>query len=108
MLLWDDVEPDEKVRIYEKGVAIDVTPEERYETLVQYRLGDMVVPKLENYEALRAECTDFLKAIELGTSTISDGKFGTELVEVLEAADKSIMRNGMPVDVEYAFDMVKP
>jgi predicted dehydrogenase len=101
MLLWDDVEPDEKVRIYEKGIAIDLTREERYQSLVQYRLGDMVVPLLDNFEALRAECSEFLASIESGRPVLSNGRFGTELVEVLEAADRSILRNGMPVEVEY-------
>ncbi|MEX1133492.1 MAG: Gfo/Idh/MocA family oxidoreductase [Acidimicrobiia bacterium] len=101
MLLWDDVEPDEKVRIYEKSIAIDLTPEERYHSLVQYRLGDMVAPRLENFEALRAECAEFLASIEDGRPVVSDGWFGTALVEVLEAADKSILRNGMRVEVEY-------
>jgi predicted dehydrogenase len=101
MLLWDDVQPDEKVRIYEKSVAIDLTQEERYETMLQYRLGDMVAPRLENYEALRIECAEFVESIEEGRPVVSDGWFGTELVEILEAADRSLLRNGMPVEVEY-------
>jgi len=101
MLLWDDVEPDEKVRIYEKSIAIDLSQEERYETMLQYRLGDMVAPRLENYEALRSECAEFLASIEEGRPVVSDGWFGTDLVAVLEAADRSLLRNGSPVEVEY-------
>jgi len=101
MLLWDDVEPDEKVRIYEKHIAIDLSQEERYQSMLQYRLGDMVAPRLDNSEALRVECAEFLASIEEGLPVVSDGWFGTALVEVLEAADRSILRNGMPVEVEY-------
>lgn len=101
MLLWDDVEPDEKVRIYEKSIAIDLTQEERYQSLVQYRLGDMVVPRLENSEALRVECAEFVSSIAEDTPVKSDGWFGTRLVEVIEAAEKSLARNGAPVEVDY-------
>lgn len=101
MLLWDDVEPDEKVRLYEKSIAIDITREERYQSLLQYRLGDMIAPRLENDEALRVEVSEFLSSINNGHQVVSDGWFGTALVEVLEAADLSILRNGTPVEVAY-------
>ena len=101
MLLWDDVEPDEKVRLYEKSIAIDITREETYQSLLQYRLGDMIAPRLENHEALRVECAEFLASINDGRRVLSDGWFGTALVEVLEAADRSIVRNGSTVEVEY-------
>jgi predicted dehydrogenase len=101
MLLWDDVEPDEKLRLYEKSIAIDITQEEKYQSLLQYRLGDMIAPKLENQEALSAEIGEFLASINDGHQVLSDGWFGTELVEVLEAADRSILRNAT-VEVAYS------
>jgi predicted dehydrogenase len=101
MLLWDDVEPDEKVRLYEKSIAIDITREEKYQSMLQYRLGDMIAPRLENNEALRVEISEFLDSINDGRQVLSDGYFATALVEVLEAADLSIVRNGAPVEVAY-------
>lgn len=92
MIVYDDLEPDEKIRIYDKGVSID-TPEEAYQALIQYRIGDAYIPVLSRYEALNVECRHFLDCIMNKKESITDGKAGLEVVRLLEASDQSL-RNG--------------
>ncbi|MGM0587766.1 MAG: Gfo/Idh/MocA family protein [Bacteroidota bacterium] len=96
MVVYDDNEPDEKIRVYDKGVDIKPTdkPEKVYETLINYRTGDMWVPKLSDVEPLFAEVREFLRCIQSGESPLTDGEDGLGVVKVLEAAQRSIQANG--------------
>ena len=97
MIVYDDLEPSEKIRIYEKGVTINPDHAERRRALVDYRVGDMYAPYIEKYEPLERVCTDFVDAIEAGRATLTDGRVGLEVVRVLEAAQQSLRKEGARV-----------
>ena len=94
MLVWNDLEADEKLRIYDKGVSMSTNPSNLHQLLVSYRSGDMWAPQVENIEALRAETAYFLKCIEENTKPMNDGEAGLRVVRILEAADRSIRTRG--------------
>ena len=93
MLVWNDLEADEKVKVYDKGV--DITNREGlYELLVNYRSGDMWAPQLEQVEALRQELSYFVDCICTGTEPFNDGCAGLRVVKILEAASESLSQRG--------------
>jgi predicted dehydrogenase len=93
MLVWNDLEADEKVKVYDRGV--DVTNREGvYELLVNYRSGDMWAPQLEQVEALRQELTYFVDCVSTGQQPINDGCAGLRIVKMLEAASESLQKRG--------------
>ncbi len=98
MVVYDDVEPTEKLKIYDSGVRLTDDPAEIHRILVSYRIGDMVAPRLGTGEALRAEAEHFADCIETGCTPITDGAMGLQVVEVLEAATRSMDRRGQPVE----------
>ena len=95
MILYDDIEPTEKVRIYDKGVTASRVGdrEAAYQTLVSYRTGDVWAPKLDTTEALRYVVAEFLDSIREGRKPLTDGYAGLRVVRLLEAAQQS-MKNG--------------
>ncbi len=93
MLVWNDLEADEKVKIYDKGVNI-TNREGVYELLVSYRSGDMWAPQLEQVEALRQELSYFVDCIDNGKDPHNDGCAGLRVVRMLEAATDSLNKNG--------------
>jgi len=91
MAMWDDLEPDQQVKIVDKGIDIHAEEdEERYRTLIQYRTGDMWVPKIDQTEALHKVAHHFLECIESGATPLTDGRSGLRVVRLLEAAQRSI------------------
>lgn len=93
MVVYDDTEASEKIKIYDKG--IDVTTREGvYNTLVQYRTGDMISPKLDQQEALAVGTRHFLDCIRDGTRPMTDGQAGLNVVRILEASEVSIKNQG--------------
>ena len=97
MIVYDDIEPTEKLRIYDKGVTRNeygADEEEAYKTLVSYRTGDVWVPKLDSTEALRYVCAEFLDSIRDSRPSSSDGEAGLRVVRLLEAAQASISEGG--------------
>lgn len=92
MVVFDDMEPSEKVKVYDKGVEIN-EEESVYQTLVQYRTGDMYAPQIEQVEALSRMCTDFLSSIIEGRKPISDGYAGLKVVRILEASQRSLLNH---------------
>jgi predicted dehydrogenase len=98
MLVYDDMEPSEKIKIYDKGVTIKNGDKDIiYDTLVQYRIGDMWAPKIDRTEALRSECEHFVDCIQNNKKPITDGQSGLRVVEILEAAEKSMKNDGIKV-----------
>lgn len=93
MLVWNDLEADEKVKIYDKGVNI-TNQEGLYELLVNYRSGDMWAPQLEQVEALRQELTYFVDCISNNRTPFNDGAAGLRVVRMLEAANESLSKRG--------------
>jgi predicted dehydrogenase len=93
MLVWNDLEADEKVKVYDRGV--DITSREGvYELLVNYRSGDMWAPQLEQVEALRQELTYFVDCISSGQEPFNNGCAGLRVVNMLEAASESLSKRG--------------
>ncbi len=93
MIVYDDTEPSEKVKVYDKGV-IATTKEGIHRVLISYRTGDMYAPKLDETEALNLVCKNFIESIENKQKPITDGVSGLEVVRILEAAEKSIKNEG--------------
>ena len=93
MVVWNDLEADEKVKVYDKGV--DITNREGvYELLVNYRSGDMWSPQLEQVEALRQELSYFVDCISSGQEPHNNGCAGLRVVKMLEAASESLNKRG--------------
>ena len=98
MIVYDDNETSEKVKIYDKG--IDVTTREGvYDTLVQYRTGDMLSPKLEQTEALAVGTQHFIDCILNDKQPLTDGRAGLNVVRILEASEISIKDRGRMVEL---------
>ena len=93
MLVWNDLEADEKVRVYDKGVQI-TNNEGVYDLLVHYRSGDMWAPHLDQVEALRQELAYFVDCISSGQEAFNDGLAGLRVVKMLEAASESLSKRG--------------
>lgn len=98
MVVWNDLEADEKLKIYDKGVNIS-TREGVYELLVSYRSGDMWSPQLEQAEALRHELGYFVECISSGQEPFNNGQAGLRVVKMLEAASESMKRRGALVEL---------
>lgn len=104
MIVYDDIEPTEKIRVYDKGVMVTrsedaADKEAAYQTLVSYRTGDVWVPKLDATEALHYVCLEFLSAISEKRRPLTDGHSGLRVVRILEAAQQSISEGGRPVEL---------
>jgi len=93
MLVWDDLEADEKIKVYDKGVQIK-SGQGLYDLLVSYRSGDVWAPKVEQTEALKVELEYFLDCIANDRTPLNDGVAGLGVVKLLEAADQSLEKRG--------------
>ncbi|MGC2172925.1 MAG: Gfo/Idh/MocA family oxidoreductase [Candidatus Sulfotelmatobacter sp.] len=107
MLVWNDLEADEKIKIYDKGVNI-TSSEGVYNLLVNYRSGDMWAPQIEQIEALRAELKYFVDCIVTDQTPFNDGNAGLRVVKMLEAANESLHRRGQLVYLDSARGGVTP
>ena len=101
MLVYDDTEPQEKIKIYDKGVDAPPYYDTFGEFQLSYRYGDIYSPRIEDYEPLRKECTHFLECIEKHQTPCSDGYSGLRVVSILEAANESLKMDGKAVPVKY-------
>lgn len=93
MVVWNDLEADEKVKIYDKGVEM-TSREGVYNLLVSYRSGDMWAPQLEQLEALRQEMAYFVDCVNSGKEPFNNGVAGLRVVKMLEAASQSLSKRG--------------
>jgi predicted dehydrogenase len=98
MLVWNDLEADEKIKIYDKGVQM-TSREGVYDLLVSYRSGDVWAPKVEQTEALKVELGYFLDCIKSGKTPINDGEAGLRIVRLLESAETSLNDRGRLVTI---------
>lgn len=103
MVLYDDLEPSEKIKVYDKGITLNGSKENLYNTLIGYRTGDMWAPQLEITEALRVEAQHFTRCITHGEPSSSDGRAGCRIVRILEAANRSLREGGRPVKFDWLF-----
>lgn len=102
MLVYDDIEPQEKIKIYDKGVEVPPYYDTFAEFQLSYRYGDIYSPRLEDYEPLKKLSEHFLDCIENGKHPHTDGQNGLRVVSILEAASKSIKQGGKAVPVPAA------
>ncbi len=97
MITYDDLEPSEKIKIYDKGISFTDNPEQIYQMRVGYRMGDMWAPRLDATEALRVEGEHFIDCIEHGKVPETSGHLGLRVVELIEAANSSMGGKGETV-----------
>ncbi|MCP4753179.1 MAG: Gfo/Idh/MocA family oxidoreductase [Proteobacteria bacterium] len=101
MVVYNDMENTEKIKVYDSGVKLNSDDKDAlYNTLVQYRTGDMYAPKLDLSEALKLECRHFVDCIRSGSQPISNGEFGLDIVKMLEAAQSSMERQGKNIALD--------
>jgi predicted dehydrogenase len=104
MIVYDDLEPSEKIKVYDKGITVTNGDngngaKRRYEMLIGYRAGDMWAPHLDITEALSREVAHFADCLDNGTTPITDGVAGLRVVNILEAATRSMENRGRPVEL---------
>jgi predicted dehydrogenase len=102
MIVYDDLEPSEKVKVYDKGITVGADQEELYQSLVGYRTGDMWAPQVSLTEGLHVEAQHFLDCIRRGVRPMTDGEAGLRVLRILEAATESLAQRGRPVELESA------
>lgn len=106
MIVYDDLEPSEKIKVYDKGITLNGGPHVRgdtvYQALVGYRTGDMWAPHLNVTEALGVELREFVACATGGGAPLADGNAGLRVVRILEAATLSLAQRGRVVDLEPA------
>jgi predicted dehydrogenase len=96
MVVFNDMEPTEKIKIYDTAHEVS-TDEEKQRVLVDYRVGDVYIPKLEMKEALGGMAKDFIHSIETGATPLASWKSGLNTIRILEAAQVSIKEKGREV-----------
>ena len=102
MILYDDLEPSEKLKVYDKGINVTPgQPEDFYKLLVSYRTGDMLAPRLDNTEALQTEALHFIDCIENDKQPETDGPAGLRMINMIEAAETSLRERGKLVEIQW-------
>ena len=101
MIIYDDLEPVEKIKVYDKGITVNNDPEATYQMLVGYRTGDMWAPRIDTAEALLTQAAHFVRCIEGSEQPITGGEAGLRVVRVLEAATESMARRGEPIEIDH-------
>jgi predicted dehydrogenase len=100
MILYDDLEPSEKLKVYDKGINVTPRQEDVYKMLVSYRSGDMWAPRLDHTEALQTEAQHFVECIENGSRPDTDGLAGLRMVTMIEAAETSLRERGKLIELQ--------
>ncbi|WP_263357929.1 Gfo/Idh/MocA family protein [Acidicapsa ligni] len=100
MIVYDDMEPSEKVKVYDKGITVTSGTDSLYNALVGYRSGDMFAPQLEVAEALKVELQHFANCVETGATPITSGHAGLQVVRILESASLSMRQRGKLIELE--------
>ena len=98
MVVYDDMENSEKIKVYNKGIDVK-TKEDEYKMLIKYRWGDMYSPALDNVEALQAMLQEFVDAVDGKRNPITSGRDGLNVVKILEATQWSIKNRGTVVEI---------
>jgi predicted dehydrogenase len=99
MLIYDDIEPTEKIKIYDKGVSFAKDPKNAYQLRVGYRSGDVTIPHIDVEEGLSGMAKEFIHAIVTGKKPLTDGTMGLRVVQCLEGATKSMRSNGKTIRI---------
>lgn len=103
-LVWDDLNPSQRIAVYDRGVDVaspeELGDEQRRDMLVSYRSGDMVAPALTEREALRTMVEEYARAITTGESALTDGRSGLRVLSILEAASRSLAEGGTMIKLD--------
>jgi predicted dehydrogenase len=99
MIVWDDLEVSEKVKVYDRGITLNSGPDNLYQLLVGYRSGDMWAPRLDTKEALSIEIQHLVDCVEHGKRPMTDGEAGREVVRILENGTRSMREQGRPIEL---------
>jgi predicted dehydrogenase len=102
MIVYDDVEPTEKIKIYDKGITLNGSPEKAQQLRIGYRAGDMWAPHIPAKEALQTEVEHFVDCLRNSKLPISSGVSGLRVVEILEAASRSVREEGKPIRLKQS------
>jgi predicted dehydrogenase len=99
MIVYDDLEPLEKIKIYDKGVYVPQHCDTYAQFQYSYHYGDVYSPLIKQDEPLKIECGHFLECIRTGQKSESSGEKGMEVVQILEAASKSLKNSNIAIQV---------
>jgi predicted dehydrogenase len=102
MIVYNDLEPSEKVKVFDKGVTVTDDPGEIYQMKIGYRVGDVWAPRLDETEALSSLVEHFLDSIEQGTQPVTGGPMGLRVVTLLKAASESMKNGGHTIVVDHS------
>ncbi len=100
MIVYDDLEPTEKIKVYDRGITLNAPSEDAHQFRIGYRAGDMWAPHISTTEALQTEVEHFIECVHTGAPAVSSGTSGLRVIEVLEAASRSIINQGKPVELK--------
>jgi predicted dehydrogenase len=106
MIVFDDLEASEKIKVYDRGISLNPSPENVYQMLVGYRAGDMWAPQLPLAEALQTEARHFIDCIDRRKTPTTDGHAGLRVVRMLEAATQSMSQHGALVPLAAASSVI--
>jgi predicted dehydrogenase len=101
MVVYDDVEPTERIKIYDKGVDAPPYSDTLEQFRLSYRYGDIMTPAIPDQEPLEIECRHFLDCVRYGRAPRSDGKVGLDVVRILESAQRSLRNRGLPETLSW-------
>ena len=96
-IVYDDIEPIEKIKVYDKGYNVHFSNNDREKILIYYRMGDIYVPKLLQEEALHRVCTEFLNSIKNNIKPLANGMFALKISKILDTCNKSIAYKGKEI-----------
>jgi predicted dehydrogenase len=99
MIVYDDMEPTEKIKVYDRGITMNHDAEQRTRMLTGYRNGDVLAPNLDTSEALRLMAKEFISSINEKRNPMTDGRAGYRVVRLLEAAQQSMEQNGREIEL---------
>jgi predicted dehydrogenase len=99
MIVWNDLEPEEKVKVYDSGVELSTDPDDTRRLRVGYRIGSMFAPTVDSTEALRREALHFVDCVRGNAVPLTDGAAGLRVIRILEAATRSIAGQGAPIEL---------
>lgn len=100
MLVYDDVQPTEKIRIYDKSIEKPAYYDNFGDFPYTYKYGDIIIPKLDGAEPIRTELEHFIHCIENGATPLSDGKNGLQVVTILESAQESLKNGNCQIRIQ--------
>jgi predicted dehydrogenase len=105
MVVFDDLEASEKIKVYDRGISVNPSPENVYQMLIGYRAGDMWAPQIAVGEALSVEAAHFVECVTAGRRPTTDGEAGLRVVRLLESATESMADRGRLVELD---SLVRP